>query len=194
MVSDLDGDGVGDVIIGRGVEDTRGALTALDGKTGEVLWNVATRDEVYSTTCLVDLNGDGIVDPLYGGRPFNNGLIAVDGSSGKKLWSLKLRNPSADFPMTNFNTPLVIPDQDGDGVDELLVTQSGGQDATRPPARLRLISGRTGRLLWTKRLPDNGESYSVPGILREGGKIVGLFATSGGEQVAGHLFSLSFPV
>jgi hypothetical protein len=193
MVTDLNGDGIGDILVGHGLQGERGGLTALDGRTGDPLWSFATPDEVFATTPLLDLNGDGVDDPVVGGRTLNRGITALDGRTGSKIWSLDEANPGTDFPETNFNTPVRLPDQDGDQVDDLLVGQSGGQDETRPPARYHLVSGKSGRVLWTKQLPDRFESYAVPSVILENGKVESLIVGSGGETLPGHLFRLEFP-
>lgn len=131
MIADLNGDGVGDVLVGHGLEGERGGLTAIDGKTGTVLWVSEVPDEVFTTTPLVDLNGDGVVDPLVGGRTLIGGITALNGRNGETLWALPEVNRDSDFPQTNFNSPVRLPDQDDDGVPDFLVTQSGGQEGLR---------------------------------------------------------------
>jgi len=45
-----------------------GGVMALDGKSGATLWRRPTRHEVFSLTCQADLDGDGRVDCVAGGR------------------------------------------------------------------------------------------------------------------------------
>lgn len=86
-VTDLNGDGVSDVILGAGREEFQAcdsAIVALDGRNGQMLWKVKAIDQIFGSAALRDLNGDGIMDAVIGGRSAE--LKAIDGATGKLIW------------------------------------------------------------------------------------------------------------
>ena len=194
-VADLNGDGVREVVLGAGREQQMGSITVLSGTGGQVVWQRQYHDEVYASPVLMDVDGDGLDDVVCGRRKRGGGLQALSGTNGAVLWGLRAVNPDADLPDTHFNSPVPCPDLDDDGVDDLVCLQGGGQDQTRPPGRLHLVSGRSGALLATLVMPDGRESYQVPSLdvldrPPDGRRIV---IGTGGETVPGHLMSLTFP-
>jgi hypothetical protein len=89
--TDLNGDGVLDVVVGA---DGDAGVIAVDGKDGSVLWVAGRQNDVYTAAAFLDANGDGVDDVVMGGR--SNDLIAHDGTSGEELWSLRRSLP--DLP------------------------------------------------------------------------------------------------
>ena len=86
-VADLNEDAVGDIILGAGRAEflaCDSAVLALDGKTGEVLWKVSARDQMFGSATLKDITDDGIPDVFINGRSAD--LIAIDGKSGEVIW------------------------------------------------------------------------------------------------------------
>lgn len=59
---------------------------ALDGRNGEILWRMHTKDEVYELTCpdSYDVNGDGASDCIASGR-FGT-FMAFDPRAGNSLF------------------------------------------------------------------------------------------------------------
>jgi hypothetical protein len=50
-VADLNNDSVGDIILGAGrleFQECDSAVVALDGKTGEMLWKVSAKDQIFA--------------------------------------------------------------------------------------------------------------------------------------------------
>lgn len=188
---ELTGDGVLDVVLGGGLQGQRGWVYALDGKTGKLLWKARFKEEFYATPTLSDATRDGVPDVFIGGRDFD--WAALDGKTGKKLWSLRAANPKADLPKRNFNGGLVVDDQDGDGVNDLLVSQGGSYDDDRRiPGRLFVISAASGRLLVNTTFPDRQETYAIPSLLSA--HPLEVIAGTGGETLGGHLSRLSLSV
>jgi len=84
-VADLNNDSIGDIILGAGRAEfleCDSAVLALDGKTGELLWNVSARDQIFGSATLADITGDGIPDVFINGRSAE--LIAINGKSGTR--------------------------------------------------------------------------------------------------------------
>lgn len=183
-VVDLTGDGVPDVVIGGGVQGQRGFVYALDGKSGKLLWMHQVKDEIYATPALVDVNRDGTPDAIIGGRDFDG--TAVSGKNGKVLWTLRKANPKADIPKRNFNGATLVPDRDGDGLDDLVFTQGGSYDDTkRLPGRVMVVSSASGKLLDNFKLPNDREIYCMPALIPGTTELV---VGSGGETLPGHLY------
>lgn len=217
-LTDLNGDGVLDIVIGTGKEVGlhKRSVTAIDGKHGRIIWKNDVFSRVFSTPALIDIDHDGVDDVVMGvgnnyhvmqqlsklGKALaqrfeqavteiNGDLFAYRGTDGKLIWSIRLANPDQSFPDTNFNTAIVGPDLDGDGTNDLIAIQSGGLDTNRPPARVYYVSSTTGRILRTFTAPDEREIYSVPALDRHGGDSnYRLVFGTGGEVLPGHLFSI----
>lgn len=95
---DLNGDGTLDLVIGGGEESKAGLLLAVDGATGDALWTRPFRDEVFTTSVALDINGDRVPDVFAGGRKLNNDLVALNGRTGETIWTLHSANPEMRLP------------------------------------------------------------------------------------------------
>ncbi len=197
-VADLNGDNIGDILMGAGraefmTSDT--AFFALDGATGKLLWRASAIDQIFGSAALKDIDNDGVQDAVIGGRSAE--LIAISGASGKELWRFakaqQLKKP-AKAGWFNFYNPQFIPDQDQDGLEDILVSNGGDVmaapfDSTRPAGRLAIISAKTGKLIAQAEMPDGKETYmSVtvsPSSKQADWEIV--FGT-GGETIGGNLY------
>lgn len=182
--SDLNGDGVLDVVVGA---DGDAGVTAVDGTDGGVLWTAGRQNDVYTTAALLDANGDGVDDVVMGGR--SNDLIAHDGTSGEELWSLRRTTP--DLPELWVGTARTVPDVDGDGVRDVLAPQSGSQSDELRLGAIHVVSGATGEQLSIIPMPGDREIYSPPEVdpsvaLGDQSLIVG----TGGETLPGGVTSL----
>jgi outer membrane protein assembly factor BamB len=197
-VADLNGDGVRDVILGTGkaeFEYADTAVVALDGKTGRMLWKVPARDQVFGSATLHDVTGDGVPEIFISGR--SAVLLAVNGRTGKVLWEYfpgKDRTQAYRIGLFNFYNPQVVPDQNGDGTDDLLVANGGDvralpHDPERPVGYLMLISARDGKPIAKAPMPDGKEIYMsiVCDEPRPDGTIAVYYGT-GGETLGGHLY------
>ena len=221
-VSDVNGDQVKDVLIGAGFFEERqdASVAALDGKTGAILWKFDCPADVFVTPELVDINGDGVVDLLVGGR-FND-LLALNGKNGELLWILSLQNPGVSLPPANFNSPVLVPDLDQDSFPEILVATGGltsyrvgvteapeasessetappqPPDKTEPkpaqegpPGLIFQVSSRTGKILKTIEAPDQREIYSMPAVFHNPkSQRHEVVYGTGGERINGHVIKL----
>lgn len=195
-VADLNGDGTADILLGAGRDEFKAcdsAMMALDGRTGKLLWKVSARDQIFGSATLRDVTGDGIADVFIGGRSAE--LKAIDGAKGKVLWEF-LPGKSTDAPREagwyNFYNPQFIPDQNGDGIADLLVSNGGDvlvepYDPKRPAGSLMVISASDGKLISQAKMPDGKEIYMSIAVTEVRGEHLIIFGT-GGETVGGNLF------
>ena len=195
---DLTGDGVLDIVLGGGREEFQAsdtAVFALDGTNGDILWTASAQDQIFGSAAFLDINQDGIADVLIGGRSAE--LMALNGKNGKELWrfaEVKNSKQPGKENWFNFYNPQVIPDQDQDGLEDILVSNGGDvmvepYDPNRPPGQLAVISGKTGTLLARAQMPDGKETYMSVSIspIREGEDFEIVFGT-GGETIGGNLY------
>jgi len=202
--SDLNRDGVGDIVLGAGRAEFQAcdtAIFALDGATGSLLWHASARDQIFGSAALRDINADGISDVFIGGRSAE--LQAIDGASGKVIWQFRT---AQDFRVDtnnlwfNFYNPQFVTDQDGDGIADILVANGGdvlveAYDENRPPGHLVLVSAATGKLLARAPTPDGHEMYMSSIVLEDhrDGKSLIVFGT-GGETIGGSLYAATLPM
>jgi len=193
-VTDLNGDGTGDVVFGAGREEFMAcdsAVIAMDGATGKILWNVRAEDQIFGSPSFKDINGDHIMDVFIGGRSAE--LFAINGKTGKLLW--KFNKKQGKQKWYNFYNPQFIKDQNGDGMEDILISNGGNvlaepYDAKkRYPGNLVVLNALDGSVLAKASTPDKKETYmSVSALpLPDGNDYLVVFGT-GGETIGGNLF------
>ena len=197
VATDLNGDGVKDIIIGGGAKEftpVPKAVLALDGATGEELWSVPGHNQMVGSAILRDITGDGRKDVFIGGR--SGMFFAIDGRSGQKLWEYARYNPNFDYvsdtSILNFFNPQWIDDQDGDNYPDILAPYGGyvkakPGDPNRPAGYLMVISGKNGNQLAKAKVPDGKETYLSPLVHDFGLGDEVIFGT-GGEDISGNLY------
>jgi len=166
----LNNDSVGDIILGAGREEFLAydsAVFALDGKTGELLWNVSARDQIFGSATLKDITGDGIPDVFINGRSAE--LIAINGKSGEVIWRFIIPK-SVKKECFNFYNPQFIPDQNQDGMEDILVSNGGDvlaepNDPNRAIGHLVILNGQNGELISRAPMPDGKEIYMSVAVL-----------------------------
>ena len=196
-VVDLNNDHVPDIVMGAGGQEekyTETAVIALDGVTGDLLWSIPGYNQYVGSAVFKDINNDEIPDILIGGRWAQ--LAAINGANGNIIWTFfpqRTHPDASDSGWFNFTTPQFVRDQDGDGVDDLLIANGGNpkaapHDPNRPAGRLLVVSSTTGKILANVSMPDGKETYmSVVCFEQKDGNIPVLFGT-GGETMDGHLY------
>lgn len=158
-LGDLNGDGAQDVVVGTGGywrEPAGRVVTALNGKTGEVLWKAATPARVVGSPSLADVTGDGRPDVFvvtYGGY-----LMAFNGANGVKLWhncitdgALKTGCGSTVNPGIGTKSGVALADIDGDGQIEAV---------TQGEQHLIVYDAKSGRLENNMRSSYSGTMYA----------------------------------
>nr|WKN37497.1 PQQ-binding-like beta-propeller repeat protein [Tunicatimonas sp. TK19036] len=196
---DLNQDQVQDIILGAGAGewmDTPLGVIAVDGKDGEVLWYVETRNQMAGSPIFQDITDDGIPDVFIGGRSAQ--LYAINGANGEVLWEyLPFDSQTVyeeDSSILNFFTPQWLPDQNSDGLDDLLISyggfvKAGPTETKRPVGRLMVFSGKDGEVLASAPMPDGKETYFSPLVHDfEGNGALTVIFGSGGETIDGHLY------
>lgn len=197
-VTDLNNDGVGDIVLGGGrleFEKCDTAMFALDGKTGEMLWNVSAVDQIYGSAGFLDIDKDGVLDPILNGR--SSELKAISGASGEVIWAFDTIRHSNNGVKRwfNFYNPQFIHDVDGDGLDDIIISNGGdvlveAYDENRAPGRIVIVSSKDGDLLAEAGTPDNREIYQSIVVERNDAdpSAAKLLFGTGGETIDGNFF------
>lgn len=197
-VADLNGDGVGDIVLGAGREEFKAcdsAVFALDGKTGEMLWNVSAIDQVFGSANLKDITGDGVMDVFISGRSAE--LQAINGKTGAVIWRFSdpdLAKARSQKKWFNFYNPQFVPDQNGDGIDDILISNGGDVlvepfDPNRPAGLLVVLNSLTGEVLGKAAMPDGKEIYmSVAALPNDDSGDMEIIFGTGGETIGGNLW------
>lgn len=199
---DLTGDGVKDIVMGGGGAEfatTEYGAFALDGKNGMLLWSVPARNQIFGSPVFQDINSDAIPDVFIAGRSAI--LYAINGKSGERIWEFMPDTDSLDIVndrnILNFYNLQFIPDQDGDGLKDILTAYGGyikaaPNDPDRPAGSLMVISSQDGKTLSKVNIPDGRETYMSPLIYDfEGDGTLSVLFGSGGETFNGHLYKVS---
>lgn len=198
--ADLNNDGVLDVVMGAGKNEFQKSdmgILAFDGKSGSLLWSQHAPDQVFGSATFCDVTGDGIMDVFIGGR--SPQMKALDGKTGALLWAYDFeqyrQDPVLRHARFNFNNSVLVPDQNGDGIEDLLTMNGGNAQAApyseqdRFPGVLLLLDSKTGNVLAADTMPDGRESYMTPLVFTQPGskELYVLFGT-GGETIEGNLY------
>lgn len=204
---DLNGDEVKDLVVGGGLEsiyagdgslfqyDSDHMVMAIDGATGEFLWQYAGPDQIFGSPIFKDVTGDFVADVFVGGR--NGFFMCINGANGELVWQFYQGSDGSDAALVglyNFYNPQWIADQNGDGHTEILVSNGGDRslpswETNRPPGKLMVIDPITGIALAEATMPDNKETYMSPVVYDffNDDKPDVIFGT-GGETVGGNLY------
>ncbi|PSR54826.1 hypothetical protein AHMF7605_15600 [Adhaeribacter arboris] len=197
---DLNKDGILDIVMGGGKNEFQQSdqgVLALNGKTGEVLWQQESPDQVYGSATFYDISGDGIKDIFIGGRSPN--LKALDGKTGKVIWKYQYqyeKDPVLRYARFNFYNIALVPDQNKDGSPDLLVLNGGNaqakpnSEADRFPGVLMVMDAKTGLVLAADTMPDGKESYMSPLCFKQpDSPDYNIIFGTGGETIPGSLYT-----
>lgn len=197
-VTDLNGDGVLDIIVGAGrlefqASDT--AIVAINGKTGDLLWKRPAIDQIYGSASLLDINGDGVEDVVIGGRSAI--LQAVDGKDGKLIWDFVEANQLKEQVQVNyfnFYNPQLLPDLTGDGLPDMIISNGGDVnkkpfDPDRPAGKIMVLDSSNGKIIKEVKTPDAKETYQSITLSdhSQPDELEVVFGT-GGETIGGNLY------
>ncbi len=199
--ADLNGDGTLDIVVGGGLEDLARtqSVSAFDGKTGNPLWRVSARNQMFGSALFGDVSGDDVPDVFMAGRDAE--LIAINGATGEVIWEFYPEGDTVsaaeEAGLYNFYTCQWIPDQNGDNVPDLLTANGGDKFATpldldRPVGNVMIVSGLDGAQIAKAPVPDGKETYLSPLVhdFEGNGELEVIFG-SGGETIEGSLWRVS---
>ncbi len=197
--TDLNGDGVLDIIMGAGRDETVATddgVLAVDGSTGKLLWKNPAPAHVVGSASFQDINDDGVMDIFIGGR--GGFLTAIDGNSGQPIWKYNFdydNDSILRYARFNFYNSVWVPDQNGDGKKDLLTVNGGNWSAPagsldgRLPGVLMLFDSKTGSIIAADTMPDGKESYMSPVCYQDpSNKEFKIVFGTGGETISGSLF------
>jgi hypothetical protein len=173
---DVNGDGLPDLAVtgvslplSRAREFQPDFVRVYSGKDRRVLLDVSgfkCPEPGLGIAAPGDLNGDGKADLVLGSALSPHGLEgitglvrAVSGGTGKALWTAYGKEHGEFFGFA----VAVAWDVDGDGVQDIAVGAGFGMDDAEAAKRSRidLLSGKSGNVLRTLRLPDPREFLLV---------------------------------
>jgi outer membrane protein assembly factor BamB len=192
-------------------------LTLLGCKSNPKGWVIPFPAEgTNASPRAADLNHDGILDFVIGGgrnlhERSEEGVIALDGKNGKVLW----RVPVLDQIFTvlwqykipidtigalktahfNFYTAQLVPDQNADGLSDLLVANGGNVKIPahisqgRESGVMLLLDSKTGNVLTAAAMPDGKETYLSPVVCDyDNNGSLDIFFGTGGETMGGSFY------
>jgi outer membrane protein assembly factor BamB len=197
--ADLNKDGILDIVMGAGKNEYQKSaqgIIALNGQTGQLLWQQEAVDQVYGSATFYDINDDQIPEVFIGGRsPY---FRALDGKTGHVIWQYEYvyQNDSIlKHARFNFNNSVLIPDQNNDGNPELITTNGGNSKANpnsevnRYPGVLIMFDIKTGNILAADTMPDGKETYMSPiSYMQPDSREHLIVFGTGGETISGHLY------
>lgn len=135
----------GRVIFHAQIRGAKGAVTALDRSTGEVIWTAEEGHPGYASPKLVEIAGRAQLLSFLG-----SGLTGLDPSTGQRLW----HHPWSTAYSVNAADPLFLPP------DRIFV--SSGYDNGSSLVRIQEVDGSfTVEEVWTNRGMKNHFSSSV---------------------------------
>jgi len=117
LAADINGDGKLEIVVTGGTSDpgTDGTVTALDGATGNIIWQVLPGGVGKHTPFeIADINNDGLLEILV----FGNYPLALHGNNGSIYWK--------NTAVSSYNLFGAVLDIDGDGYKEIFVSSGLG--------------------------------------------------------------------
>lgn len=217
---DINRDGVMDIVFGYGVDDKmqnplehntgipkcelenngyremvycQGGILALDGLSGNTIWQRWTPQIIFSLSCAIDLNKDDQIDCIISGR--GGFLLALDGRNGKTLWNLKPNVfVETQQSLTDLYTVNEIRDLDGDMVADVLaarVQEHQNLQQNTAAGYIVVISGQSGKIIRTISTPNQEEVYVPLQLYTQIDGTEMILVLTGGQTTTGGVYLIS---
>ena len=200
--TDLNQDGILDLVLGAGENEyqhSEKGILAFNGINGDLLWQQETTDQVFGSATFYDITKDGIDDVIIGGRSSN--LKALNGKTGELIWKYNhepyLNDSILKNARFNFYNTILVPDQNNDGIMDLIAVNGGNVKAPansekeRYPGVLMVIDTKNGQVIAADTMPDGKESYMSPICFSQPkSDDHTIIFGSGGETIDGNLYKI----
>lgn len=214
---DINGDNKLDIVIGYGIDEfnnnvnnnnliespscvisksgetgnCEGGILALNGVTGDTLWQRWTPFTIFSLYCSVDLTGDGNNDCVVAGR---GGLIlAINGRNGNILWQLNDNLDGIESTSTSYLIDLYtinpIRDLNDDSIADIISVHVE-ETVTQKSGHIKIISGKTGEIIQTIPTPNREEVFVPLQYLTQSDGTELLLIITGGQNTPGGLYTI----
>ncbi|XP_036332525.1 uncharacterized protein LOC118743867 [Rhagoletis pomonella] len=208
--ADLDGDDVEDIIFGFGVDDNiqyegftlpkcksaqggdevpcEGGVIAINGATGNLLWQTWSVANVFSLLCTLDIDRDGHPDCVAAGRL---GMIfAINGRNGNNIWEFREVEVETNSPIVmDLYTINIVRDLDGDEISEILAAHLEEREESKA-GHIKIISGKTGKVIRTIPTPFKEEVFVPLQVLTKEDGTELLMITTGGQNTPGGVYTI----
>jgi outer membrane protein assembly factor BamB len=146
-------------------------LSVIALRSGEVTDEVGLRGPI-GEIAVGRLGGDGAPDVVYSaGRERNDLLVALSGADLSELWSASAEPDDSRFG--NGFSRLAVLDLDGDGIDEIFLSEN---------MRSVAVLSADGAPLWRRELAERTQYVPKGGV--SGGPVLDDFLGGGVEQLA----------
>lgn len=190
-VTDLDGDGRLEVVIGSGGYYGRGRDVTAYRADGQIFWVAPTDGPVSASPALGDINGDKQIDVVVVGD--DRKVYAWNGKTGSRLAGYPV-TPTSIFGTLDATGGLSLADYDGDGANDIFVATGGFVSVLRGNDGVQLTS--------TTNPPGDRPVYDVgfvfintPALadLNGDGKLELIGAAANGNTAQGQVSAWSLP-
>lgn len=146
-IADLDGDGTNEIVVGSmWLGDRKGRVGVYRAKDRALVWEQKVPGCVQSAPCLIDLDGDQVLDVVVTSWRGDRGVHAFSGKDGEPLWRFETADGDKAFGMYHGPAVAVI------GNERVLVVSTCAGDV--------YALGRDGAERWHRRI--EGEYLFAP--------------------------------